>query len=122
MTRTPLPAIRSSMALVAVPIPASKPQPPASHVLNRRAHVTGVRGISPEQAWVEHVRRQAKGEGEWHMETGWCGGAPSAKNFGSGNCPSVFCARGVLARQACKEVGFSRDFVNGPCDSSSPFF
>src|SRR5262249_36521089 len=38
----------------AVPIPVSKPQPiPASHVLNRRAHVTGmVRGISPEQAWV----------------------------------------------------------------------
>ena len=54
----------------AVPIPVSKPQPiPASHVLNRRAHVTGmVRGISPEQAWVEHVRRQAKGEGKGHMD------------------------------------------------------
>ena len=49
------------------PIPASKPQPiPASHVLNRRSHLTGmVRGISPEQAWIEHVRRRAKGEGEW---------------------------------------------------------
>jgi hypothetical protein len=35
----------------------------------RRAHVTGmVRGISPEQAWIEHVSRQAKGEGELHME------------------------------------------------------
>jgi hypothetical protein len=27
-----------------------------------------VRGISPEQAWVEHVRRQAKGEGKGHMD------------------------------------------------------
>src|SRR5262245_28945536 len=43
----------------AVPSPVSKPQPiPASHVLNRRAHVTGmVRGISPEQARFPTVRR-----------------------------------------------------------------
>ena len=64
-------------------LPVSKPQPiPASHVLNRRAPVTGmVRGISPEQAWVEHVRRQAKGEGEWHMAN-WGSGRIRLTNNG----------------------------------------
>ena len=51
-------------------------------LLNRRAHVTGmVRGISPEQAWVEHVRRQAKGEGEWHMAN-WGSGRIRLTNNG----------------------------------------
>jgi len=40
-----------------------------------------VRGISPAQAWVEHVRRQAKGEGEWHMAN-WGSGRIRLTNNG----------------------------------------
>ena len=47
-----------------------------------RPCVTGmVRGISPAQAWVEHVRRQAKGEGEWHMAN-WGSGRIRLTNNG----------------------------------------